>query len=124
MALQLSDLIAQKLPDGKRVLYVSGEESVQQIGMRTRRLKAPSIDNSRPSLSFERVDIYNEANLSKVLEQFHPACPHGALVVDSIQAVFMQDSESDAGGVNQIRACATAAVRLAKASKIPVILIG
>ncbi|KAH9260538.1 DNA repair protein RadA [Batrachochytrium salamandrivorans] len=121
LALQLADLVSQKLPEGKKLLYVSGEESVQQIGMRTKRLRG---SGAEVKLQFDRVDIFNESNLTKVMEMFYPGCEHAALVIDSVQAVFMQDSESDAGGVNQIRACATAAVRLAKASKIPVILIG
>ena len=111
-------MIAQQLPQEKRVLYVSGEESAEQIGMRTKRLKTDKSD------SFRRVDVLNQPNLNKILSRLAPENPHGALIIDSIQTVFLDDVEADSGGVVQIRACALACVHMAKSSKIPVILIG
>jgi DNA repair protein RadA/Sms len=115
--LQIADYISHQLPNNKRVLYVSAEESAQQIAMRVKRLKS----GDQP---FDKVDVMNEANLSLVLDSFNLQSPHGALIVDSIQAVFMQNTEAEVGGVTQIRTCATACVRLAKASQVPIILIG
>jgi DNA repair protein RadA/Sms len=98
-------------------LYVSGEESVEQVGMRASRLKSDS-------KAFENVDIMNQPNLNKVLAAFGPDSPHAALIVDSIQTVFVEDAEGDTGGVVQIRACALSCVHMAKSSRIPVILVG
>jgi len=112
-------MIAQQLPNQRRVLYVSGEESVEQVGMRAKRLKSPSSPES-----FKRVDIVNQPNLNKVLSSLSPSGKHAAIIVDSIQTVFLDDVDGDTGGVVQIRACALACVHMAKSSKIPVILVG
>jgi DNA repair protein RadA/Sms len=115
--LQLADSIGRQLEKGRRVLYVSGEESVDQVGMRASRLKTNES-------SFSNVDIMNQPNLNHVLGCFTPDSPHGALIVDSIQTIFMEDTEGDTGGVIQIRSCALACVHMAKSSGVPVILIG
>ena len=118
LALQIADMISQQLPNNGRTLYVSGEESVEQVGMRARRI-ASNRENA-----FQQVDILNQPNLNKVLSSIDRDSPHKAVVIDSIQTVFLDDVESDAGGVVQIRACALACVHMAKLSKIPVILVG
>lgn len=97
---------------------MSGEESVEQVGMRAKRLKTESAE------SFKRVDIMNQPNLNKVLLSLNPTSRHAALIVDSIQTVFLDDVDGDTGGVVQIRACALSCVQMAKSSKIPVILVG
>jgi DNA repair protein RadA/Sms len=118
LALQIADMISQQLPEQGRTLYVSGEESIEQVAMRANRMKTGGAD------AFKRVDIINQPNLSKVIASITKSSPYKAVVVDSIQTVFLDDVDSDAGGVVQIRACALACVHLAKASRVPVILIG
>ena len=86
--------------------------------MRTKRLKSNDVN------SFKRVDISNQPNLNKVLSVLSPTGRHAALIIDSIQTVFLDDVEADTGGVVQIRACSLACVHMAKSSKIPVILVG
>ena len=117
LALQIADMLSAELPEGGKTLYVSGEESVDQVGMRARRLR------SRKD-AFHRVDIVNQPNLNKVLASLNRESQHKAVVIDSIQTVFLDDIESDAGGVVQIRGCALACVHMAKSSGIPVILVG
>jgi len=95
------------------VLYVSGEESVQQIKMRADRL------------GFQQPGLYllSEVSLSEIvahIEQMHPKL----VVVDSIQAISSEELESSAGSVSQVKACATDLLRLAKASGIPMFLVG
>ena len=104
---------AQLAEEGKPVLYVSGEESVHQIKMRADRL------------SLQQPDLYvvSEVSLEQIaahIEQLHPRL----VVVDSIQAVSSEELESSAGSVSQVKACATALLRLAKTQGVPVFLVG
>jgi DNA repair protein RadA/Sms len=98
---------------GKPVLYVSAEESVHQIKMRADRLGL-----LQPSLY-----VLSEIALDPILahiEQLNPSL----VVVDSIQAIASEELESSAGSVSQVKACATALLRLAKVKGIPVFLVG
>jgi DNA repair protein RadA/Sms len=95
------------------VLYISGEESVHQIKMRADRLGL-----KQPGLY-----VVSEVALDQILahiEQLDPRC----VVVDSIQAISSEELESSAGSVSQVKACATALLRLAKANQIPIFLVG
>ena len=120
LALQIADVISHQLSGSKKVLYVSGEESVSQISARVHRIKGSLKDKH----AFSRVDLWNEPNLTRIMEVLSPNGVHGALVIDSIQAVYVADVESEAGGMTQINACAKACTRLAKYSGFPVLLIG
>ena len=96
-----------------KVLYVSGEESEQQIKMRAERMEAKS-DNCY---------ILTEnttANLFRQIEEFDPAI----LIIDSIQTMTSSLIESGAGSVSQVRQCATELMKYAKESGTPVFLIG
>ena len=104
---------AQLAEENKAVLYVSGEESVHQIKMRADRLGL-----QQPGLY-----VVSEVSLDQVLghiEQLNPRL----VVVDSIQAISSEELESSAGSVSQVKACATALLRLAKAKGIPIFLVG
>ena len=98
----------------KRVLYVSGEESAHQLKMRAERLSANSHDSFM---------ILCENSLESVFEHIKEVQPE-LLVVDSIQTIATEDVESSAGSISQVRECASALLRFAKTSGVPVILIG
>jgi DNA repair protein RadA/Sms len=96
-----------------QVLYVSGEESLAQVGMRARRLGLDA-----PDLMFSA-----ENDLAAILEAAEASLP-AALVIDSIQSVFLRQLESSPGSVSQLRECTMRLMHLAKSSGIAVFLIG
>jgi DNA repair protein RadA/Sms len=99
--------------EGRRVLYVSGEESEQQIRLRARRLgEVPA-----------GLLLLCETDLETVLEAAAQASPD-ALVVDSIQTLSRADLEGGPGTVTQVRECALALLHYAKGSRTPVFLVG
>jgi DNA repair protein RadA/Sms len=104
---------AQLAGEDGTVLYVSGEESVHQIKMRADRL------------GLEQPELYvlSEVSLDQILAHIEQLNPRLA-VVDSIQAISSNELESSAGTVSQVKACATTLLRLAKASGVPIILVG
>lgn len=97
----------------KTVLYVSGEESEQQIKMRAERLKMKS----------DGFFILTETALENVFHQISEINP-AVLIVDSIQTIFSNKIESSPGSVSQIRECTSELLRYAKESSTPVFLIG
>ena len=105
--------VALNLPQLK-ILYISGEESAQQIRLRAERLGVPA---------GEECIIFTETNLETVLEiasQLHP----DIIIIDSVQTMFTERIESSPGSVSQVRECAAACLRFAKETHTPVILIG
>ncbi len=96
-----------------RVLYVSGEESVQQIKLRADRMGLHSDD----------LFLLTETNLADIFEQVNRVDPT-VLVIDSIQTVYTEDSESSPGSVSQVRECASRLQMLAKTTGVSVFLIG
>lgn len=97
----------------RTVLYVSGEESAQQLRMRADRLGRLS----------DSCYIVCETSIDAVFNHIEAVKP-GLLIIDSIQTVAADDLESAAGSVSQVRECATRLLRYAKTSGVPVILIG
>ncbi|MBN1641721.1 MAG: DNA repair protein RadA [Anaerolineae bacterium] len=110
LLLQVSALLAQQ---GGRVLYVSGEESAQQIKMRARRL----------ALTPDDLYVLTETDLHAIIEHIAQLQPT-TVVIDSIQTVFLDELSSAAGSVSQVRECAALLMRTAKANDIPVFLVG
>lgn len=98
---------------GMRVLYVSGEESEQQIKMRAERLDAPTSDCHIMSETATQ-------NIFRVVEHFEPEI----LIVDSIQTMQSALVESGAGSVSQVRECTAEFMKYAKESGVPVFMIG
>ncbi|MDO8806688.1 MAG: DNA repair protein RadA [Elusimicrobiota bacterium] len=98
---------------GKKILYVSGEESISQVGSRAERLGAKS----------ENVYLMSETNLARILEEFRNLKP-SFLVIDSIQTVYHPDFVGSPGSVGQIRECASELLKMAKAAGAPVFLLG
>ena len=110
LLLQVSSLLArQECP----VLYVSGEESAQQIKMRADRL----------GISDDQLYVLSEINLEQIVGHIERLNPHLA-VVDSIQSVYTEGLSSAAGGVSQVKECAATLLRLAKASGVPIFIVG
>jgi len=96
-----------------KVLYVSGEESAQQIKMRADRMKDQS-DNCY---------ILTETNTTAIFDQIEELSPE-LLVIDSIQTLSSPKLESAAGSVGQVKECTAELMRFAKENKTPVLLIG
>ena len=103
---------------GKRVLYVSGEESAHQLKMRAERLSVVS-----GSATDDNFLILCENSLEAIFDHIKEVQPD-LLVIDSIQTISTEDVESSAGSIAQVRECASALLRFAKTSGVPVILIG
>lgn len=97
----------------QKVLYVSGEESVQQSRLRAHRLGVKS----------DRVEVASESRLERILHLADTRKPH-VLVVDSIQTVYLNEVSSAPGSVSQVRECAARLMGLAKNKGIAVFLIG
>lgn len=96
-----------------KVLYVSGEESPEQIKLRARRL----------SVKAGPVVLLPETALGNVLSVAAEMRPD-ALVIDSIQTMYAEEFDSAPGSVGQVRECATSLMFYAKRSGVPVFLIG
>ena len=114
----------------KRVLYVSGEESAHQLKMRAERLSlSPTLSKGRGSSEAQSISqldnflLLCENSLEAIFDHIKEVQPE-VVVVDSIQTISTEDVESSAGSIAQVRECASALLRFAKTSGVPVILIG
>ena len=107
----------------KRILYVSGEESAHQLKMRAERLVAASQAAGGADTADSHLLILCENSLEAIFDHIREVEPQ-LVVVDSIQTIATDDVESSAGSVAQVRECASALLRFAKTSGVPVILIG
>jgi DNA repair protein RadA/Sms len=101
------------LSDEHSVLYVSGEESGEQVALRARRL----------SLDTRKLQLLAEINLEKILATLQAEKPLVA-VIDSIQTLWSDQLSSAPGSVAQVRECAAQLTRLAKTVGITVVLVG
>ncbi len=110
LLLQVSALLAGC---ERPVLYVSGEESVQQIKMRADRLGATR----------EQLLVLSETNLESVAQQVRELHPRLA-IIDSIQTMYLDELETSAGSIGQLRECTARLMRLAKTTHIPIFLVG
>ncbi len=98
---------------GLKILYVSGEESEQQIKMRAQRI------GDNPGDLF----VLTETNLDTIFSNIKALQPQ-LLVIDSIQTVFTEKIEAASGSVSQVRQCAGELMKFAKQTNTPVFLIG
>jgi DNA repair protein RadA/Sms len=98
---------------GQKVLYVSGEESVQQLRLRSQRLSAGA-----PLLL-----VVSEIDLDAILRMAQEHKPH-VLVIDSIQTMYSSDLTSAPGSVSQVRESAMRLMLHAKKSHVPTLLVG
>jgi DNA repair protein RadA/Sms len=97
----------------KRVLYVSGEESVKQLKLRSDRLSQPASD----------CFVVSETSLEQIFVHIRNVQPD-VVVIDSIQTISTEYAESSPGSVTQVRECSAALLKFAKETGIPVLLIG
>ena len=101
------------LAAANKVLYVSGEESGEQVALRARRL----------GLDTRALQLMAEINLERILATLQAERPQVA-VIDSIQTLWSDELSSAPGSVAQVRECAAQLTRLAKQAGITVILVG
>ncbi len=102
-----------KMAQNRPVLYVSGEESAQQVALRAQRLELPT----------EGVNLLAEIRMEAIqtaLKQHQPA----VAVIDSIQTIYSDQITSAPGSVSQVRECAAQLTRMAKQMGISMILVG
>jgi DNA repair protein RadA/Sms len=104
---------SQVASNGGNALYVSGEESVHQIKMRSDRL----------GISPSTLYLLGETNLESLVEHIRQLSPK-MVVVDSIQTIYTEELTSAAGSVGQVRQCTARLLELAKAYGIPVFIVG
>ena len=98
---------------GKTVWYITGEESVQQVKLRARRM----------GCSQDNLWLWAQTDLEAILGRLQDAQPD-LVIVDSIQTMYAPDLESGPGSLAQIRECAARLGALAKAAHLPVIMVG
>lgn len=109
LTLQICRAMAQL---GRKVLYVSGEESVGQISSRAKRLKI--------SESLAVVNLNHLESIVAVIQKSHPQF----IVIDSVQVMASEELGSQAGSISQVRYVAEELMKVAKGNAIPVLLIG
>ncbi len=109
----LLQLAAARARSGARVLYVSAEESLQQVRLRAERLDA----------LVDSLWLASETDLPSLIARFDEVKPD-LVVVDSIQTVFDPDLGSAPGSVVQVRECTHRLVREAKSRALPMLLVG
>ena len=102
-----------RMPE-RRILYVSGEESTHQLKMRADRIEK--------NISDETI-VLSENSLERILHQIDLVQPQ-VVVIDSIQTIQTESIDSSPGSIVQVRECASALLRFAKTSSVPVLLIG
>ena len=111
-----STLLLQALvvmSEGSRVLYVTGEESAEQVALRARRL----------GLSGAGVDLLAEIRLEVIQSALASTKPSVA-VIDSIQTMYSSELTSAPGSVSQVKECAAQLTRIAKQTGVPIVMIG
>ncbi|MBT8038842.1 MAG: DNA repair protein RadA [Gammaproteobacteria bacterium] len=109
LLMQLTAALGQRVPG----LYITGEESLEQLGMRARRL----------GLKLDGIRCLTETSIEQILGHAEKEKPK-LMVVDSIQTVYTEELSSAPGSVAQIRESAAALVRWAKQNHCCVILVG
>ncbi len=104
---------AGKISLNEKVLYITAEESLEQVKIRWERLNQSSFD----------LKIYAETNLSLIIEEIKKLKP-GFAIIDSIQAINNDEMESSPGSVSQVRTCSSELQNLAKENNIALLIIG
>ncbi len=109
----LLQMMSRLASNGRKVLYISGEESLQQTKMRADRL----------SVSSAQLFVVSETSLEKILQDIQSLKP-SAVVVDSIQTIYSSELPSTPGSISQVREASSRLLYLAKHLSIPVFLVG
>ena len=105
--------ICNSLCTGRKVLYVSGEESERQLKLRAQRL----------GVSPDELYILSETRLSDILESVEEIQPD-ILIADSIQTLYHEQNESSPGSISQVKDCTMALMQLSKSQGIMVFVVG
>ena len=105
--------ICSSLCVGRRVLYVSGEESERQLKLRAERL----------GVAPEELFILSETRLSDIVDAAEAMNPD-ILIVDSIQTLYNEENESSPGSVSQVKDCTMTMMQLSKSQGITVFVVG
>ncbi len=105
--------ICNSLCLGRRVLYVSGEESERQLKLRAERLRVDP----------EELFILSETRLSDILEAVEELKPD-ILIADSIQTLYNESNESAPGSISQVKDCTMALMQLSKSQGLTVFVVG
>ena len=105
--------ICNSLCAGRKVLYVSGEESEKQLKLRAQRI----------DVAPDELYILSETRLSDILETVDTVKPD-ILIVDSIQTLYNEINDSSPGSVSQVKDCTMAMMQLSKAQGITVFVVG
>ncbi len=98
---------------GKKILYVSGEESPSQLKMRADRL----------GINSESLYIQTETNLDRIVQEIDRLSPD-IVIADSVQTIYSESSSSMPGSVNQVKEASTRLINLAKNEGISIFLVG
>lgn len=106
-------LLQIALKQKARVLYISGEESEEQIKMRANRI----------SYKNPECYIYTETNVETILKEASRLSPH-MIIVDSIQTIVSPHIDSTPGSISQVKECTGELQRFAKETNIPIFIIG
>ncbi|HIK26883.1 MAG: DNA repair protein RadA [Oscillatoriaceae bacterium SKW80] len=124
--------VANQLSYNSRVLYVSGEESGQQVKLRAQRLqvaaamttdKGEKVANQKISPAESNFFLLAETNLEEILRELESLKPNLA-VIDSIQTIFFPSLSSAPGSVAQVRECTSALMQVAKRENITLFIVG
>lgn len=105
--------ICNSLCKGRRVLYISGEESEQQLKLRAERL----------GVCPEELFILSETRLSDVVDATQETKPD-ILIVDSVQTLYNEENDSSPGSVSQVKDCTMTMMQLSKSQGITVFVVG
>lgn len=110
LLLQVADSIAR---NGRRVIYLSGEESLNQIRLRSRRL----------GINSGFIYLLNEQNID-IIDEYTREVDAGLIIVDSIQTVYSESISSIPGSVSQLRECTARIMDIAKKTEKTFFLVG
>ena len=105
--------ICNSLCTGRKVLYVSGEESERQLKLRAQRL----------GVAPEELYILSETRMSDVLDAVEEMKPD-ILIADSIQTLYSEENESSPGSVSQVKDCTMTLMHISKSQGITVFVVG
>jgi DNA repair protein RadA/Sms len=97
----------------KKVFYISGEESVDQVLMRAKRLH----------LDKDKVKLASNTNVTNILKTLNDKNPPDIVIIDSIQTMFIDNISSTPGTISQIRACTSELTMIAKRKNITIIIV-
>lgn len=98
---------------GKKILYVSGEESIHQIKLRANRL----------NINTENLLLLSETNFNIIENTARDIMPT-LVIIDSIQTMFLEELSSAPGSVTQVRECTSRIMRLGKGENISILIVG